>query len=322
MSGQASTSAPPTRSATDQTADRRQLDLFLDGGDALLIHEIMTGLINSDVGRAGAGVRRLAHEHPFHPDLIALAVLVETLSAPAPAAATHVALSERIELTERSLVPAARRFLGADSDAFLTPTWQMLAVAATDLPFDATRPRAHRGWLCQQYGEWAEVRAAVENEPAWADTPLLRYWMGLAQQHLGAPEVAIRLWLPLCWMDPRLFETHAPTVPNSTIRAAWIAFEQAFPFEESLADRAPAAAWFPAWLLLRHRGLSRLFRPDEVPDGDAAVRVFRHLVTLLPLEQHGLTDELVRQRRVLRQLHEDFFRYYMTAVLGERRSSS
>lgn len=232
-----------------------------------------------------------------------------------------MALSERIELTERRLVPTAHRFLGADSDAFLRPMWQTLAVTANGLPFDAAHPRAHRSWLCQQYGEWADVRAAIENEPAWADTPLLRYWMGLAQQHLGAPEVAIRLWLPLCWMDPRLFEAHAPAVPNSTIRAAWIAFEHAFPFEASLADSAPAAAWFPAWLLLRHRGLSHLFRPDDVCDGGDAARVFRHLVTLLPLEQHGLTDEVVHQRRALRQLHEPFFHHYM-AVLKERRSSS
>ena len=81
------------------------------------------------------------------------------------------------------------------------------------------------------------------------------------------------------------------------------------------------AAWFPAWLLLRHRGLSRLFRTEDIPDAGDAARVFRHLVALLPLELRGLTDELVRQRRALRQLDENFFRYYM-AVLGERRSSS
>src|SRR3989449_4149996 len=98
-------------------------------------------------------------------------------------------------------------------------------------------------------------------------------------------------------MDPLLFETCAPTVPNITIRAAWVAFEQAFPFEESLGDRAPAAAWFPAWLLLRHRGLSRLFDAGDIPDAGDATRVFRHLLALLPLEQRGLTDELVRQRR-------------------------
>jgi hypothetical protein len=126
--------APP---ATDQAADRRQLDLFLDGGDALLIHEIVIGLVSRDVGRAEMGLHRLGREHSRHPDLVALTVLVEALTAPAPPAATHVALSEHIELTEHRLVPAARRFLGAEADAFLEPIWQMLAVAATGLPFDA-----------------------------------------------------------------------------------------------------------------------------------------------------------------------------------------
>jgi hypothetical protein len=321
LSGQASTSARPAPPLADQAVDRQQLDLFIDGGDALLIHEIVIGLVSRDVARTQASLRRLGHEHPRHPDLTALTALAEALTVSAPAGASHVALTERIEMTERTLVPAARRFLGANADTFLRPMWQALASTAADLPFDAAHPRTHRAWLRQQSGEWADVLAAVEKEPYGAETPLLRYWMGLAQHHLGAPEVAIRLWLPLCWMDPRLFETHAPTVPNPTIRAAWIAFEQAFPFEDSLAERAPAAAWFPAWLLLRHRGLSRLFRPEDVPDAGDAARAFRHLVKLLPLEQRGLTDELVRQRRALRELDENFFRYYM-AVLDERRSPS
>src|SRR5438094_3411457 len=320
LSEQASTWAL-ARPPADQAADRGQRDLFVDGRAALLAHAIVAGLMRRDVERTEAGLRRLGQEHPRHPDLVALTVLVEALTAPAPPAAPHAALTERIELTERRLVPAARRFLGADADAFLRPVWQALAATAADLRFEAAHPQAHRAWLCQQYGEWTQVRAAAEDEPGWADTPLLRYWMGLAQHHLGAPEVAIRLWLPLCWMDPLLFEIRAPTVPNPTIRAAWIAFEQAFPFEESLADKTPMAAWFPAWLLLRHRGLSRLFRTEDIPDAGDSARVFRHLVALLPLELRGLTDELVRQRRALRQLDENFFRYYM-AVLGERRSSS
>jgi hypothetical protein len=137
--------------------------------------------------------------------------------------------------------------------------------------------------------------------------------MGLAQHHLGAPEVATRLWLPLCWMDPLLFETHAPTLPNPALRAAWLAFEQVLPFDEALADRAPPAAWFPAWLLVRDQALSHLFRADDIPDAGDAARVFRHLLVLLPLEQRGLTDELVRQRRALRQLDDGFFRHYMAA---------
>src|SRR5881628_1676264 len=128
----------PSRDGTpaDQTADHRQLDLFVDGRDALLIHEIVTGLIRRDVDRTEAGLRRLGQEHPRHPDLVALTVLVEALTAPAPAPANLVALTERIELTERGLVQAARRLLGADASTFLRPVWQALAATAADLPFE------------------------------------------------------------------------------------------------------------------------------------------------------------------------------------------
>jgi hypothetical protein len=313
--------APSAGPPAAEAVDRRQLDLFVDGREALLVHEIVTGLVNRDVRRTETGLRRLGQEHPHHPDLAALTVLAGALTEPAPATATPVALTERIDLIERTLVPAARRYLGAHSDAFLRPVWQTLAAAAAGLAFEAAHPRAHRGWICQQYGGWTDGSAAVEREPAWADRPLLRYWMGLAQQHLGAPECAIRLWLPRCWMDPLLFETHAPTVPNPTIRAAWSAFERAAPFEASLPEGPSVTVWFPAWLLLRHRGLARLFDPDDVPDAGSAARVFRHLLTLLPVESLGLTDELVARRRALRALDESFFRYYM-AIRDQRRSPS
>ncbi len=302
----------------DRDADPRQLDLFVDSRDALLVHEVVTGLLARDVDRAETGLRRLRQEHRGHVDLSALTVLVDALTARPPASATHAALTESIEATERTLVPAARRFLGKDAAGFLRPLWQTLAAMAVHLPFDPAHPRAHRAWICQQHGEWAEVRAAVEDEADWAATPLLRYWLGLAHHHLGAPEVAIRLWLPLCWMDPLLFAQYAPTLPNLTISAGWAAFERAVPFEESLAATTPAAAWFPAWLLLCHRGLARLFGADEIPDAGNAARVFRHLLSLVPLEQHGLSDELVRQRRALRQLDPDFFRYYMEVVEQRR----
>ena len=305
----------------DPRADPRQLDLFVDGRDALLIHEVVTGLIRRDVERTETGLRHLAQDHPRHPDLVALTVLAEALTPATPVTVTHVGLTDYIGLTERTLVPAARRLLGAHADAFLRPVWRALGASAADLPFDATHPQAHRAWLCQQYGEWTAVGAAVEDEPHWADTPLLRYWMGLAQHHLGQPETAIRLWLPLCWMEPVLFAGRAPTLPSAVLRDGWEAFERAASFDEWLADTTDATGWFPAWLLLRHRGLRHLFHSDDIPDAGNVARVFRHLLALLPLEQSGLTDELVRQRRTLRQLDDRFFRYYM-AVLADRRASS
>lgn len=219
---------------------------------------------------------------------------------------------------ERTLGPTARRFMGPNAAIFLRPLWQVLAAAAAGLTFDDTNPHAHVGWLGQQYGDWAAVRAAVEGEPDWTSRPLLRYWLGLARHHLGEPEAAIRLWLPLCWMDPLLFARHAPTLPSVAMRDGWDAFERASFFGGSSEDTTHPATWFPAWLLVRHRGLVQLFQASDIPDAGNGAQVFRALLALLPLERHGLSDELIARRRALQRLSSAFFDYYMQTLGGRR----
>jgi hypothetical protein len=208
--------------------------------------------------------------------------------------------------------------MGPNAAIFLRPLWQVLAAAAAGLTFDDTNPHAHVGWLGQQYGDWAAVRAAVEGEPDWTSRPLLRYWLGLARHHLGEPEAAIRLWLPLCWMDPLLFARHAPTLPSVAMRDGWDAFERASFFGGSSEDTTHPATWFPAWLLVRHRGLVQLFQASDIPDAGNGAQVFRALLALLPLERHGLSDELIARRRALQRLSSAFFDYYMQTLGGRR----
>lgn len=306
------------RAAAERSTEPRQLDLFLDGRDSVLVHQVVTSLVARNPDRAETGLERLRDEHSFHPDLPALTLLVAALNSRPQSPATHATVMAGIEAVQQALAPAARRLLGEDAATFLQPSWQALAAAAARLPFDEADPRAHRSWLCQQYGDWTAVRAAVEAEPDWPTRPCLRYRLGLARYHLGEPEAAIRLWLPLCWMDPVLFARRAPTIPSAVLREGWEAFERAVSFDQWLADTTDAAGWFPAWLLLRHRGLVHLFRADEVPDAGAAARAFRHLLSLVPLESQGLSDALVRERRALQQLSPGFFRYYMD-VVGQRR---
>ena len=298
----------------------RQLDLFVDGHDALMVHEIATSLVLRDAGRSATGLARLRDEHPAHPDLPALTLLTDALQTRPPAPAAHEALTARVEAIERDVSPAARRFLGTNAAIFLRPLWQTLAATARTLRFDDTHPRAHAGWLFQQCDDWAAVRGAVEAEPDWAAKPVLRYWLGLARHHLGGPEAAIRLWLPLCWMDPVFFARLAPTLPSATMRQGWETFERAVPVDEFLADASHAASWFPAWLLVRHRGLAHVFRADDIPDAPTdAAGAFGALLALAPLEGRGLSDELVARRRALRQLSPGFFRYYIEIVGGRRR---
>jgi hypothetical protein len=310
---------PPRHApAGERSSEPRQLDLFLDGRDAFLVHEVVTSLVGRDHGRSETGLERLRDEHPFHPDLPALALLVAALNSPPPSPTTHASVTAGIEALQQALAPAAQFLLGEDAAAFLRPSWQALAVAAS-LPFDEAHPRAHLSWLCQQYGDWTAVRAAVEAEPDWAARPRLRYRLGLARHHLGQPEAAIRLWLPLCWMDPLLFARRAASLPSAVLCEGWQAFERAVSFHEWLADTTDPTGWFPAWLLLRHRGLVHLFQADEVPDTGTAARAFRHLLSLVPLESQALSDALVRQRRALQQLSPGFFRYYLE-VVGRRGS--
>ena len=298
------------------TLEPSQLDLFVDGRDAFLVHEVLTALETRDVERATTALGRLRAEHPAHPDLRALAVLVDAVDARVPAPVTHAGVVSSVEAIERDLVPAARRFFAAPD--FLHPVWRALATAAASLPFDVAQPRAHAGWLHQQCDDWAAVRAAVECEPDWATAPLLRHWLGLARHHLGEPEVAIRLWLPLCWMDPALFARHAPMLPSAILRDGWETFDRAVPFVEFLAEAAQPATWFPAWLIARRRGLAHLFAADDIPETGPDVRAFRALLALAPLESRGMSDELVARRRALREVSREFFGYYMEVVRGGR----
>jgi hypothetical protein len=213
----------------------------------------------------------------------------------------------------------ARRLAGAAADLLLRPIWEGLTRTAASLPFDPAFPRAHRGWLCQQYGAWDDVRAAVERDPGWPAPPLLRYWHGLALHHLGEPEAAITQWLRLCWLDAELFVRHAPELPSAILRQGWESFERSDLAESRGAGEHPAS-WFPAWFLLRHRGFAHRFSGDEIRESEpVAAQVFHDLVRLLPLEARGLSDDVIRARRALQKRHPAFLAYYLD-VVGQRRS--
>ncbi len=298
-------------------AELRQLDLFVDGRDALLVHRVVTSLLARNSSAATAGLAALRQEHPAHPDLPALAQLIESLHSSPPSPTSHAAVTAVVDEVDRVFVPAAQRLLGRDAGAFVAPLWCMLATAASRLRFDQTYPRAHPSWICQQLDDWQTVRAAIEAEADWATRPLLRYRLGLAHHHLGDVEAAIRFWLPICWIDPALFARYALALPDATLRDGWEAFERAGSFAES-ADAGHPATWFPSWLLVRDRRLADLFQPADVPEKGTASEVFRALLALVPLERRGLSDEVIAHRRALQRLSPELFAYYMETVSGRR----
>jgi hypothetical protein len=261
-----------------------QLDLFLDGRQNILVNDLVTALLEGRVTGARTGLDRLRQENPDHPDLAAFERLVRSMAEGPPLPSRgHGPLIERLA----ALVPAANRLLGAGARAFLLPWWQALAQVNT-MP--------------------------GPTEPA----PVVRYWAGSARWHVGDEKEAVRLWLPLCWLEPESFAQQAPTLPSPIVQEAWESFDMEPDPGDGGDARVRDVPWFPAWLALRHRWVAHVFRPGEVPDSSAALRALRLLPGLLVLESRGYGDELIRQRRTLRDIGPRFFRMYWRLVVEAR----
>ena len=220
-----------------------QLDLFLDGREALLVNDLVARLLESSPEGAAGALDRLREESPDHPDLGAFDRLVRPLRAGPPAPPGAGQLRPMVERLA-TLAPAAGRLLGRAAAAFLLPWWRALA------------------------------RTEVVPAPA-EPAPLLRHWIGCAHSHLGNEREAFRLWLPLCWLDPESFARRAPTLPSRIAREAWATFDSEADREETADARVQHVPWFPAWLALRHRWVAHLFRADEVPETEAPLRALR-----------------------------------------------
>src|SRR5213593_1813579 len=130
-----------------------QLDLFLDGREALFVNDLVAKLLERSPAGAEDALDRLREESPEHPDLGAFDRLVQSLRAGPPAPPGAEQLGPMIE-SLAALVPAAERLLGRGATAFLLRWWQALA-----------RTEA----------------VPAPGEPA----PRLRYWIGCARWNLG-----------------------------------------------------------------------------------------------------------------------------------------
>ena len=263
-----------------------QLDLFLDGRETILVNDLVAALLAGRLEGACDALNRLRTENSAHPDLPAFDRLVRSVCDKSPGPPST---GEADPIIQRLtyLVPAANRLLGPGAAAFLRPWWQ--ALARTEAVLDP-------------------VEAA----------PLLRYWMGAARWHDGDEREAVRLWLALCWLEPESFARLAPTLPSRIVREGWAAFDGEPDPGDGGDVHGRDVRWFPAWLALRHRWVAHAFRPDEVPDTGAPLQALRLLPGLLVLESQGFGDELVRQRRALRDISPRFFQTYRRLVVEDR----
>jgi hypothetical protein len=272
--------------APDARPAAAQLDLFVDGAaEAALLHDLGSALAAGHPESARKAVERLRSRDPTHPDLSALGRLCDATAPGLPAPTLGSALDALATEVDTVLLPAATRLLGGEGVAVLNPVWRRLVEGGADLRLDG--PAGVGG--------------------------VARYWVGVAHYHLGGHRQARRLWLSLAWLDPAVLASHAPRCPDERLRRAWEVFDRSADFE-SPDDAREGPRWFAAWLVLRHRELAGLVRPDEVPGADAPAGALRQVLSLLPLEGHGLSEVVIQGRRALQKVAPTFFPHYLRAV--------
>jgi|GEM_PF-419313 len=294
-------------------ADEGQLDLFLDGAQSAMRHDLISALAARDAPRARAALAGLSENYPDHTAIADAERLVDALDY---LDADHPSVAPDMELRRLCdhLRPAAERLLGSRERDFMAPFWRRLAERLQGADFDPAHPRRHASWVWEQCLEWRRVRAAVLANPDFEGQPVLLVRLAVAELSLRERRQAIMRIALLCWR----FSAQADAAlqdeafPDTGVRLAWGRFQ------DLDLDPPVDAAWFPALLLLAEPGLARAWDRAPPDRGAPASRAFRALQALLSIPVDAGERTTLIQRRALRDSHPGFLSLYLAGLPGGR----
>ena len=250
-----------------------QLDLFLDGVSVAAANALVETLLAHNAADAERQRARLAKVEPDHGHLAPASVLIAALRTAPPR--HHAQALEQLGRLIDEWAPAAAKMFAGDAQDFLMPLWRGVADMLDAAGFDPQHPHRHASWAYRNALEWEAVKRAVRAVRRYAREPILVGRLAEAEWRLGDRLGAVRRWLELCRVAPDYFErlVESPDFPASALQVAWRqAGEQDFEPEISIE-------WFPAWLLLRARGLAHSLAPTGDPAGPG--RAFDLVMALL-----------------------------------------
>lgn len=286
-----------------------QLDLFTHTRDVMLQNDVIAALNERNALTAQQALGTLAAEFSKHEMVAPMTILLNTLTTPMDRFADHQAAAARLHAMQNSVTPAANRVLGnAGAARWLAPLWQSLANAAAGLPFNVKAPNTHAAYMLLQSGDWAAAEAATARIPSWRRIPASLAWMAQARFYQGGLDQAWCLLVELAWIDADAFGALTRRLDSAPLARLLHDFDLALE-----NDPAPEWAWFPAWLLITAPALAPLIRETQTCNNDAPERVARLILELLALEKQGRHDELIAQRKKLRNSHAGLYALYMSS---------
>lgn len=251
---------------------------------------------------------RLLETDPSHPRLGVLEALCNATHRLADPVSDCFAESQFLEAY---LAPLAVRELGARARDFLAPFWRRLADALRGQPFVADTPFLHASYPLGCTRDWAGVKAAILEDAAWQDYPLLRCRLAEAEFHLGERAATSALWCRMC----RDFPVDAGQAlakaewPDKELNSSWERYRD-LDVEPELDIR-----FFPAWLLLERADTRNALAVEEVAQDNDADRAWCALYELLA-GGSALSEQTMALRQKLKQAHPGLFGIYMRKIAG------
>jgi hypothetical protein len=286
-----------------------QLDLFTHSRDVMLQNDVIAALRERDVVKAQQALVVLTAEFPTHEIVGPMTMLLNTLTTPVERFTDHQAVTARLHAMDTLVVHAASRVFGnTEAGGWLAPLWQSLADAATGLPFNAKAPHTHAAYMQLQGGDWAAAEAAIAGIPSWRRIPAPLAWMAEARFVRGGLEHAWCLLMELAWIDADTFGVLVGRLRAPSLHKLLHDFDVTFD-----EDGQPDRAWFPAWLLITAPAMALVMRETQTSTKNTPERVARLVMELLALEKQGRHNDLVAQRRKLRDLHAGLYATYMAS---------
>ncbi len=282
--------------------DDRQGDLFVDNATTVTLNALRDALTARDPSGARRQRAKLLELQPDHPGAAQAAALIGALETEPPQGPAEAL--ERRDLIAGHWTPAAAALLGADGQRLLAPLWRDVALALDGADFDPHHPDRHASWVFRRCLDWEHVKRTVLDVPDFGTYPLLVGRLAEAEYALHERTEAVRLWFALCWTAPRHFVelVRRRDFPDGSVAGAW---RQAMDADELAEDLSPE--WFPAWMLIRERGLAR--RLPEAAGTDGPARAFN---LLRELGSGAVSDDRrVRLRAGLKAVHSGLFASYM-----------
>lgn len=291
-----------------------QMDLFFDNPVVALTNGIVRALSARNPDEARRQLDRLYAQAPNHADLAAFDKLLAALER-----LEHAVEDPRQELDSLlEIAPLAKRLLGSQSRDLLTPLWRQLAAALGLRQFAAEEPNLHRSFALGQAQDWPGVSACVRSEPGWWLHAALCLRMAQSSFYQQQRSDALTAWCHLCWRHPEQASTilERGQHPDAGVTALWQRFldsEDDDATEED-ASPAPAAADFPAWLLLHEPGLAQQLAVDLPTGNSPAEEHYRCVHRWIQARRAGRAAEEMALRKTLQASHPALFRRLKASV--------